>query len=27
VMREMLRDATTIRDHMDGERVTVGIAP
>jgi release factor glutamine methyltransferase len=27
VMREMLRDATTIRDHMGGERVTVGIAP
>ena len=26
-MREMLRDATTIRDHMGGERVTVGIAP
>lgn len=26
-MREMLRDATTMRDYMDGERVTVGIAP
>ncbi len=26
-MREMLRDATTIRDYMGGERVTVGIAP
>jgi release factor glutamine methyltransferase len=27
VMREMLRDATTMRDHMGGERVTVGVAP
>ena len=27
VMREMLRDATTMRDYMGGERVTVGIAP
>jgi release factor glutamine methyltransferase len=27
VMREMLREATTMRDHMDGERVTVGLAP
>jgi release factor glutamine methyltransferase len=26
-MREMLREATTMRDHMDGERVTVGLAP
>jgi release factor glutamine methyltransferase len=26
-MREMLRDATTMRDYMGGERVTVGIAP
>jgi release factor glutamine methyltransferase len=26
-MREMLREATTMRDHMDGERVTVGRAP
>jgi release factor glutamine methyltransferase len=26
-MREMLRDATTLRDYMDDERVTVGIAP
>ena len=26
-MRELLRDATTIRDHMGGERVTVGFAP
>ncbi len=26
-MREMLRDATTMRDHMGGERVTVGLAP
>lgn len=26
-MREMLRGATTRRDHMGGERVTVGIAP
>lgn len=26
-MRELLRDATTFRDHMDDERVTVGIAP
>ncbi|HEX8958822.1 MAG TPA: HemK/PrmC family methyltransferase [Solirubrobacterales bacterium] len=26
-MREMLRDATTMRDHMGGERVTVGVAP
>jgi len=27
VMREMLRDATTMRDYMGGERVTVGVAP
>ncbi len=26
-MREMLRDATTMRDYMGGERVTVGVAP
>lgn len=26
-MREMLGEATTMRDHMDGERVTVGLAP
>ncbi|HEX6229631.1 MAG TPA: HemK/PrmC family methyltransferase [Solirubrobacterales bacterium] len=26
-MREMLRDATTMRDYMGGERVTVGFAP
>jgi release factor glutamine methyltransferase len=26
-MREMLRDATTFRDYMGGERVTVGTAP
>ncbi len=26
-MRGILRDATTMRDHMDGERVTVGLAP
>jgi release factor glutamine methyltransferase len=26
-MREMLGDATTMRDHMGGERVTVGLAP
>lgn len=26
-MREMLRDATTLRDYMGGERVTVGFAP
>jgi len=26
-MRGMLRDATTMRDHMGGERVTVGVAP
>jgi methylase of polypeptide subunit release factors len=26
-MREMLRDATTLRDYMGGERVTVGAAP
>ncbi|MGA8745274.1 MAG: HemK/PrmC family methyltransferase [Solirubrobacterales bacterium] len=26
-MREMLREARTIRDHMGGERVTVGFAP
>ena len=26
-MRELLRDATTMRDYMGGERVTVGIAP
>jgi release factor glutamine methyltransferase len=26
-MRELLRDATTIRDYMGGERVTAGIAP
>jgi release factor glutamine methyltransferase len=26
-MREMLRDATTMRDYMGDERVTVGIAP
>ena len=26
-MRELLRDATTIHDHMGGERVTVGFAP
>lgn len=26
-MREMLREATTMRDHMGGERVTVGLAP
>lgn len=26
-MREMLRDATTMRDYMGGERVTVGLAP
>lgn len=26
-MREMLHDATTLRDHMGGERVTVGLAP
>jgi release factor glutamine methyltransferase len=26
-MREMLRDARTLTDHMGGERVTVGIAP
>jgi release factor glutamine methyltransferase len=26
-MREMLGDATTMRDHMGGERVTVGVAP
>jgi release factor glutamine methyltransferase len=26
-MREMLRDAITLRDHEGGERVTVGIAP
>jgi len=26
-MREMLRDATTMRDHMGDERVTVGVAP
>jgi release factor glutamine methyltransferase len=26
-MREMLRDATTMRDYMGGERVTVGTAP
>jgi release factor glutamine methyltransferase len=27
LMREMLRDATTLTDYMGGERVTVGIAP
>ena len=27
VMREMLRDATTMRDYMGDERVTVGVAP
>jgi release factor glutamine methyltransferase len=27
VMRELLRDATTMRDYMGGERVTVGVAP
>ena len=27
VMREMLGDATTMRDYMGGERVTVGVAP
>jgi release factor glutamine methyltransferase len=27
VMREMLRDATTLRDYMGDERVTVGLAP
>jgi release factor glutamine methyltransferase len=26
-MREMLRDATTLRDYMGDERVTVGVAP
>ena len=26
-MHELLRDATTMRDYMGGERVTVGIAP
>jgi release factor glutamine methyltransferase len=26
-MQEMLRDATTMRDYMGGERVTVGVAP
>jgi release factor glutamine methyltransferase len=26
-MREMLREATTMRDYMGGERVTVGLAP
>ncbi|HXV05041.1 MAG TPA: HemK/PrmC family methyltransferase [Solirubrobacterales bacterium] len=26
-MREMLREASTLRDHMGGERVTVGLAP
>lgn len=26
-MREMLREATTLHDHMGGERVTVGTAP
>lgn len=26
-MRELLRDATTMRDYMGGERVTVGLAP
>ncbi len=26
-MREMLRDATTMRDYMGGERVTVGLVP
>jgi release factor glutamine methyltransferase len=26
-MREMLRDATTMRDYMGDERVTVGVAP
>jgi release factor glutamine methyltransferase len=26
-MRELLRDATTLRDYMGGERVTVGLAP
>jgi release factor glutamine methyltransferase len=26
-MRELLRDATTMRDYMGGERVTVGFAP
>jgi release factor glutamine methyltransferase len=26
-MRELLRDATTMRDYMGGERVTVGVAP
>jgi release factor glutamine methyltransferase len=26
-MREMLREATTLRDYMDDERVTVGVAP
>jgi release factor glutamine methyltransferase len=26
-MREMLRDATTMRDYMGGERVTVGVSP
>ncbi len=26
-MRELLGDATTMRDHMGGERVTVGVAP
>jgi release factor glutamine methyltransferase len=26
-MREMLRDATTMRDYMGGERVTIGYAP
>jgi release factor glutamine methyltransferase len=26
-MREMLSDATTMRDYMGGERVTVGVAP
>jgi release factor glutamine methyltransferase len=26
-MRKMLRDATTMRDYMGGERVTVGVAP
>ncbi|HVC06434.1 MAG TPA: HemK/PrmC family methyltransferase [Solirubrobacterales bacterium] len=26
-MRQLLREATTVRDHLGGERVTVGLAP
>jgi hypothetical protein len=26
-MRQLLREATTVCDHLGGERVTVGLAP